>query len=511
VLAVARCCRSAFHYRYHREYQAVLWARAEHTEALVSSYTEIAELLNLPVKTLQEQAVIIQAVRVWLQSHPGWLLILDNADELELLEPFVPPRLGGHLIITTRASALGRFAQRLSVTTFSEDQGSLFLLRRAGLITLHMDATQAHPQDQELARQITHEVGGLPLALDQIGAYLETTACGLADYWQEYQQHRIELLSEYRGLSTDHPQPVATVWSLSFQRVAERNPAAADLLRLCAFLAPDATQESLFTQSAATLPSTLSQLLPNGYQLNRIIEALRAYSFVTRDTKARTLTLHRLVQAVLRESLSSEEQRPWMEYIVNLLDQAFPESNLAFPENDFTSWSQCEACVPHAILAALWIQKGPIMTLAAARLLDSLGHYLTNRGRYKEAEPFLLQTLVLCEQLLGLQHPAMATRLVHPGELSVEMGRFPDAEQFYLQALAILEQQLGPKCLEVATCLYDLGVVYLEQASIYYPQTAPGTRASWNIALRERLGTPVRSSGQIYRSGNAHSALAGHL
>ena len=162
-------------YRFHQDYQAVLWAHAESTETLISSYTEIATLLNLPVKDAQEQKVITQAVKVWLQNHRDWLLVLDNADELDILSEFLPPRLGGHVIITTRAAAPGRFARRLLVETFPQEQGILFLLRRAGLLPLDADVLQALPQDHELAQQITREVGGLPLALDQIGAYLETT------------------------------------------------------------------------------------------------------------------------------------------------------------------------------------------------------------------------------------------------------------------------------------------------------------------------------------------------
>src|SRR5437762_4835878 len=81
-------------YRFHQDYQAVLWAHAESPETLISSYTEIATLLNLPVKDTQEQTVIIQAVKVWLQNQRDWLLILDNADELDILSTFLSPRLG---------------------------------------------------------------------------------------------------------------------------------------------------------------------------------------------------------------------------------------------------------------------------------------------------------------------------------------------------------------------------------------------------------------------------------
>src|SRR5437588_12886583 len=80
-------------YRYHQDYQVVLWARAESTEALVSSYVAIASLLRLPEREAKEQEATIQAAKIWLQMHHGWLLILDNADELALLTDFLPPRL----------------------------------------------------------------------------------------------------------------------------------------------------------------------------------------------------------------------------------------------------------------------------------------------------------------------------------------------------------------------------------------------------------------------------------
>jgi hypothetical protein len=323
--------------------------------------------------------VIIQAVKMWLQNHRNWLLILDNADELDILSAFLPPRLGGHVIITTRAAAPGRFARRLLVETFPEEQGILFLLHRAGLLPLDADASQALPQDQALAELITEEVGGLPLALDQIGAYLETTGSGLAAYWQQYQQHRVDLLKDYRGMVVDHP-PVATTWSLSFARVEERNPAAADLLRLCAYLSPDTIGEDMLIQGADTLPPMLSVVVADGYLLDQAIEILRAYSLVTRDIQTKALAVHRLVQTVIRDSLPADVQKQWMQLVIALVNQAFPEV-------EFTYWLQCERCLPHALLCAQWVKQEQITTPAAMRLLDLLGYYLTVRGHYSEAEP----------------------------------------------------------------------------------------------------------------------------
>jgi len=74
-------------YRYHQDYIAVLWAHAENTQELISSYVAIASLLRLPERDVKEQNIAVQAVKIWLQTHRDWLLILDNADDLALL-PF---------------------------------------------------------------------------------------------------------------------------------------------------------------------------------------------------------------------------------------------------------------------------------------------------------------------------------------------------------------------------------------------------------------------------------------
>ena len=95
----------AYHYR--QDYQALFWVRAESTEALNSSYNELATLLNLPQKDAQEQEAVVQAVKIWLRAHQGWLLILDNANEPNLLPPFLPPTTDGHILLTTRTTDLG--------------------------------------------------------------------------------------------------------------------------------------------------------------------------------------------------------------------------------------------------------------------------------------------------------------------------------------------------------------------------------------------------------------------
>ncbi len=314
----------------------------------------------MPEKSEQESAHVVAAVKSWLQHNTGWLLILDNADDLALARDFLPSSIGGHALLTTRTQATGRFARRLEVDVLPTEQGALFLLRRAGLLPADATLEQAEAADKTHAKEVCEELGGLPLALDQAGAYIEETGCRLVDYLRLYQNRRADLLSERRGqLVDDHPLPVASTWSLSFERVEQKNPAAADLLRLCAFLAPDAIPEEIITQGAKHLGSQLAPVGADPYLLNQAIEVLRSHSLLRRETGSGTdslLSVHRLVQAVLKSQMNEQNRHQWAE-------RATQAVNAAFPEVEHQTWPQCDRLLPHALLCTELIAQEQMMAL----------------------------------------------------------------------------------------------------------------------------------------------------
>lgn len=458
-------------YRYHQDYKAVFWARAESTEALISSYIAFAELLRLPDREAKKQDIIVQAVKTWLQIHHEWLLILDNADDLALLPDFLPPSLGGHLLMTTRAAATGRLAQRLEIETLLPEQGALFLLRRAALLAPDAPFENISQKEQEQALQISRELGGLPLALDQAGAYMEETGTNLASYWQIYQHHRTDLLQQHRGLVTDHPDSVARTLILSFQRVEAKNPAAAELLRLCAYLAPDAIPEEILTANSSLLGPMLASVAADAFLLGQVTEALRALSLIRRDPSEKTLSIHRLVQVVLQDAQKQEERRLWEERAVLAVNAAFPH-----PRPD--TWPRCERLLPHALLVSQYIEKNQITSEEAGHLLYEVASYLSDRARYQEAEPLFLEALSIQEQWLGSEHLDVATLLNGLATLYKEQGKFAEAEQFYQRALPIFKKQLGSESLEVARVLHNLATISHHQgkfaeAEQFYQRALP--------------------------------------
>lgn len=466
-------------YRYHQDYAAVLWARAESSDALISSYIALATLLQLPERKAKTQEATVWAVKTWLQTHRDWLLILDNADELTLLTDFLPPSLGGHLLLTTRAAATGQIAHRLEIETLGPAHGALLLLRRATLIAHDATLEQTSQEERVLALQISRELGGLPLALDQAGAYLEETGMDLEQYWQIYQQHRTDLLQRRGNLAVDYPAPVATTWSLSFQRVEEKNPAAAELLRLCAFLAPDAIPEEFLIAGASLGPDAipgdimiagalfkpvLAPVAADTFRHNQVIESLRAYSLIRRDPREKTLSIHRLVQAVIQNQLSEEERHTWAERVVLMVYAVLPLARYA-------TWSQWERLLPQALAAVQWIERYHLMGARVEHVLFETAFYLRDRVRYAEAELLYQRLLHIQEQRLGPEHFEMAYSLNNLADLYHQQGKYAEAEPLYWRALHIFEQWLGPEHPQVTDPINNLANLYRDQGK--YAEAKP--------------------------------------
>jgi hypothetical protein len=350
-------------YRYGSEYQVVLWARAETRETLLTDFETIAGLLSLREKDDPDQNVVIAAVKSWLNFHKGWLLILDNADDLIMARDFLPSVSSGHILLTTRAQAVGEFAQQVEIEKMGVEEGTLFLLRRAKLLAPKASIGKASAVDHVQARAIVQAMDGLPLAIDQAGAYIEETRCSLSDYLDLYQR-RGDVLRRRRGkLAPHHPESIAATLSLSFEKAIQANPAAADLLQLYAFLDPDMIPEELITKGAPELSAVLQDAAADSYEWNAAIEVLLGLSLVQRNPNKKKLTIHRLVQDVLKDEMDESTQRLWVERVVRAMRHIFP-----FPR-DLATWLQDRRYLRNAQTCAVYIEQWNMAFQEATDLL----------------------------------------------------------------------------------------------------------------------------------------------
>ena len=463
-------------YRYRNEYQHVLWVQANTHETLTSSYLTLAGLLNLPEYGAQDQSLTVQAVKSWLEQHDRWLLIFDNADDLSMVDAFLPSGSSGHTLFTTRAHVMSGRAQRVEVEEMDVEEGALFLLRRTTMLGRDVPLSSVPEAVRVEAIAIVEAVDGLPLALDQAGAYIEETGCGLSRYLGLYQAQRKELHQRRSKRPTDHPEPVATTWSLSFQKVEHANPAAAELLRFCAFLHPDAIPEELITEGAPYLSPVLQLIANDPMKLDEAIGELLNYSLVRRHPETKTLSMHRLVQAVLKDEMDLGTQEQWAGRTVRVVNHLFP-----FGTAD--TWHLCQRYLPHAILCPNYIERWEMASPESARLLHNTASYLDDRAQYREAEPLYQRAVAIYERLLGPDHLGTAKCLNDLAVLYWNQGKYEQVEPLYQRALAIIERVLGTEHSDTAQSLNNLANLYAdqgkdEQAELLYQRA---------LAIRERV------------------------
>ncbi|HET8843479.1 MAG TPA: NB-ARC domain-containing protein, partial [Ktedonobacteraceae bacterium] len=323
----------AYRARSQERYTHTFWINAASEEAILTSFQTLAEQLpSFAERDEQDQHKLIAAVLRWMEQCPqSWLLIFDNADDLSLAQPYLPEQGQGRLLLTTRATAVGWLANSLEVEQMGLSEGTQFLLHRTQRLAASDEACNE-------ASNIVIALDGLPLALDQAGAYIEETGCSFGDYLHLYEQHRTRLLARRGKQASNYPASVATTWSLSFAQIEQTNPAAADLLRLCAYLSPDHIPEELLREGTSHWPARLRQAVKDLLAFNQMLEDLLKFSLIKRLVEEHMLSIHRLVQVVQRERMDPEEQQYWAQCVVYAVNAVFPPD----PHSEEETWSQCQ-------------------------------------------------------------------------------------------------------------------------------------------------------------------------
>jgi tetratricopeptide (TPR) repeat protein len=458
-------------YQYQQAYRIVLWGNANSRETLVTDFVAMAGLLNLPEKEAQDQSEAVNAVKRWFGNNDGWLLILDNADELVMAREFIPSSETGRILLTTRAQNTKPIAARQAVEKMEPQEGALFLLLRLEEIKKDEQLESAPEGLRKQAEALSKAVDGLPLALDQAAAFIEETPSTLEEYQRLYQSERKELLSRRGKLAEDHPS-VTVTFSLAFKKVVDDNPAAADLLRVCAFLEADSIPEEIFSEGAKELGEALGSAAESPLALTDAIGEAARFSLLRRHPEARTVSLHRLAQAVLRDEMDSDTRRMWAERAVRALDGVFPSAK-------YSTWYLCDRLIPHAQLLASLIDEYGFDFPEAARLMNRAGYYLKERAQYAEAEPLYQRALDIREKTLGPEHPDTATSLNNLAGLYNSQGRYAEAEPLYQRALDITEKALGPEHPYTAMSLNNLAGLYDSQGR--YAEAEPLLKRALDI------------------------------
>ena len=439
-------------YRYAQEYTAVFWIEAETRASLLKSYAAIARQLHL--EDVQQPDEVVALVQQWLALHTNWLLIFDNVDDVGLVKTYMPAARRGAILMTTRLHAAGGLARSIDVPLMDVAEGMQLLCQRTSFNVSSEGDTGEYP----VVSSIVNLLQGLPLALDQAGAYREQTSCSVSELFHLLSTQPLTILRE-RETYADHPASVVRTFLLAFERVRQSNPDAAELLTLYAFLAADGINEELLPPLAPALSPALQTLLLEPVLYHEALKTLLQYSLLQRDAENRTIALHRLVQAVLRDTLSAPQRMSWLNRLIDTFERLFPDYI-----TDEQYWLRCEQLYPHVFSCLRLADQDRLRTPGCMALRAKAIMYLLVRGWMDEVD-------ALWPSDEQLQHTQSAYSLNILASVAVTRGRFQQAEDLYKQAMQIRKQAGDEEHADIAMSLQGLGMLARERGEYLKAQT----------------------------------------
>ena len=307
----------AYRFWDENEYPVICWLTADSIFGNAQEFLKYMERDEYEkLHDMKDNAsALISAFRQWFESNSKWLLIFDDVDNRKQIEPYIPRKSNGHILITSR-SVLKGIEKSTHIKEFDIETAVGFLIKRT------------KQDNQNDAKALAARLGCFPLALEQAAAYI--TAWPDVDfdkYLSLLDGYGLEIFKYDEDNDRDYTHTVNTVWEISMDKLSETSEAAGHLLCMCAYFAPDDIDFSIFVKKAELymhdsldeklkftvnnnlfayngIPMPLIRELQCEIGRRNLLAEITKYSLMRFDHDKGTLSMPRLLQEVVRSILS---------------------------------------------------------------------------------------------------------------------------------------------------------------------------------------------------------------
>jgi tetratricopeptide (TPR) repeat protein len=222
---------------------------------------------------------------------------------------------------------------------------------------------------------------------------------------------------------------------------------------------------------------TLRRICQSKQDLNIAIAPLLAYSFIKRSPTTHSISIHKVVQDVMRDivegkmmdvgmvlaCLNVRETLPkyWVERAVEALKSSYPDSH------DPKSWRVCEVLNSHVSACIEHAQRYHIVTYEMTLLCNAIGTYNQKHGNYVAASKWFEAKLETSKWDLLFEGPGRgkvvantANAIIALGVAHCNQGKHTEAPAEFHQALKIQEMEFGVDHVQTAFTINNIGNVY---------------------------------------------------
>ncbi|EGE82161.1 hypothetical protein BDDG_05104 [Blastomyces dermatitidis ATCC 18188] len=447
-----------FVYRSKKMFRAIFWVSASSTEKLFQGFTDIARELNLSDgTTIKNQRAIVKLVNQWfIRTVEPWLLVLDNADDLLIINQFWPSSDRGAVLVTSQNPASGsQLDMGMEVKPFSPEESSIYFREQLGGVRV---------QDDE-AKQITESFGHHTLTIKQMASYIRESKCSISQFREAYADStkRRQLLATPNEFSAPgYSHTTATAFAVIFSKLSIDSLWALGML---SFFDPDRIPETLLEDKQNRIPYLADIISRHG-----IMRDLGRYSLIDKLEDEPNLRLHRIVAYTIAEEFDSDVARAQVAFqsAVAMLHQYFPlQSEARSHMNE--KWGECEKYVPHVLAfndryRNLSEQVTLTLSYDFIELLYCCAWYLFERGRFDLSFSIVGSAESAYNRADLQDHGLLLADLYSlQADIHNELTQADKAVEFAKRSLEIKEKAVAAKVLDkhhpqLANSYMDIGV-----------------------------------------------------
>ncbi|KAJ9155620.1 TPR-like protein [Pleurostoma richardsiae] len=471
----------------------VFWIHAATRARFEEDFRTIADLVKLPGRQ-QAGDDLPRLIRLWLSSQRNgrWLLILDSADDADLLykteggsdarplAAWLPQTRNGSIIVTTRNKDLGRRLAGqdaiVDIGVMSESESLQLLEGRLGGVD---------DIERPTAMALIEALENIPLAISQAGGYIRAKRprTSLREYLAELQQddsHGNRLLTYdggELGRDVEASNAVVTTWQISFKHIRAKRPSAADLISLMSFFdrqgIPESCLKPLQDEGSGDVTDSNDEQQDIGYQDTKSIDLdsnvscddpddefekdlsqLRDFCLIIVNEDRHKFDMHRLVQLSTRAWLKQHgEQTRFIQQCVKRLFRVFPTE----PYDNLT---ECQQLFPHVELALGYQVDETKFRMMQAKLLFYGGWYAYLQGRYDVAEFMAYKARCVRDEEFRTEDEATSDSISLLGDVLRSRGQWDKAEELQVQVLEARKTRLGADHIYTLDSISNLASTY---------------------------------------------------
>ena len=460
-------------------WRLVAWVNASDTSNLLAGLGAVADAAGLRRDgSAYDAADAGLMVRRLLEADGDrCLLVFDDAEDPDVLRPFVPASGTARVLLTTTRQSVEDLGISIPVDVFDADEAHALLVERTGLT------------DEEGAAAVAAELGHLPLALAQATPVIAARRWGYRAYLERLQAVPVqEYLMRQEG--PPYPQGVAEAVLLSLEAVpvGDRAGGCTGILEMMSVLSGGGVRRELLHAAgrAGALARRRRRPRVSSELVDRALERLAERSLLNFSVNGQTVIAHRLVMQVVHDVLARQMRltalyraaasvldtraaalagspdraagRDILEQMRTLQEEAGSaagaDDELARMLLSLSFWelyhlNKLGGSAPQAIAVgeplvadferALGLDHPDTLT---AR--DNLAAAYVAAGRAAEAIPLYEGTLAICERLWGADHPRTLNSRGSLAAAYGNAGRVSEAIPLLEQTLAGRGRALGP-------------------------------------------------------------------